>query len=81
MPVSTAVYNFQQFVYNGESLQRIKFEGGKKQRRRVVVPYKERPMLLAIFKDDTMEESERWKMVAAKWNSSVAGIFLPLVEK
>lgn len=78
---STSIYNFQKFVFNGEYLQRVKYEGGRKQKRRVIIPYKERPKILAIFKDDSLEDCEKWKRVAAMWNSSVAIIFEPLVEK
>lgn len=81
MPVSTLVFNSQKFIFNGESLQRIKFEGDKKQKRRVVIPHKERPMLLAMFKDETLGDCERWKLVAEKWNNSIVGIFEPFVEK
>lgn len=81
MLVSTSIYNFQQFVFNGVFLQRIKFEGGREQKRRVTVPYKERPKLLAIFKDESLEDCEKWKKVAAMWNGSVTVIFQPLVEK
>lgn len=81
MIVSTLTFNSQKFVFNGEYLQRIKYNGGKKQNRRVIIPDKERPALLSVFQDENIGDCEKWMIIADQWNHSIVNIFEPFTKR